>query len=151
MVCLGNICRSPLAEGILKAKLPENFVVDSAGTIAMHEGQHPDRRAIITASNHGVDIASQQSRPIQKSDLDKYDLIFCMDHNNLNDVQRLAVNQQQIEKIALLLAFAGNPSIPEVPDPYWGNLDDFEKVYQLLDNACETISTLLQTHQISQK
>jgi protein-tyrosine phosphatase len=86
MVCLGNICRSPLAEGIMKTKLPENFVVDSAGTISMHEGEHPDKRAIKTAANHNIDISKQRSRPITTKDFENFDKIYCMDVDVLADV-----------------------------------------------------------------
>ncbi len=137
MVCLGNICRSPLAEGILKSKLPENFVVDSAGTISNHRGENPDQRSIKTAENHGIDISNQQSRPITKSDLDTFDLIFCMDKNNLKDVQNLSKNDRQLSKIALLV------EEKNVPDPYWGNLQNFEEVYQMIDEACEKIAKKL--------
>lgn len=78
-VCLGNICRSPLAEGILKSKLPESFIIDSAGTIALHEGEHPDKRAISTAAKYGLDISKQRSRPILPKDFEDFDLIYCMD------------------------------------------------------------------------
>lgn len=134
MVCLGNICRSPLAEGILKSKLPENFMIESAGTIDMHEGNAPDARSINVAKKHGIDISNQKSKHFQNSDLDYYDLIFCMDKNNLEDVKYLVVNENQMQKISLILKNA------EVPDPYWGNAEDFENVYQLLDEACERIS-----------
>lgn len=137
MVCLGNICRSPLAEGILKSKLPEDFVVDSAGTISNHRGEHPDKRSIQVAENHGVDISAQVSRQILKSDLDNYDLIFCMDKNNLNDVLALAKNDKQKQKVSLLI------DNKNVPDPYWGKMEDFEKVYQLLDEACEKLAKKL--------
>lgn len=133
MVCLGNICRSPLAEGILKSKISDNHVVESAGTIDMHEGNQPDKRSIEVAKKHGIDISSQKSKHIQSSDLDNYDLVFCMDKNNLKDVKSLATNEKQIQKISLVLDNS------EVPDPYWGKADDFEDVFQLLDKACDEI------------
>jgi protein-tyrosine phosphatase len=134
MVCLGNICRSPLAEGILKSKLSDNHVVESAGTIDMHEGNSPDLRSIKVAKKHGINISNQKSKHLQSADLDEYDLIFCMDRNNLKDVKSLATNETQREKISLILNNA------EVPDPYWGKSEDFEHVYQLLDAACERIA-----------
>lgn len=141
MVCLGNICRSPLAEGILKAKLPENYLVESAGTINMHEGKSPDFRSIEVADNHGIDISKQRSRPITKSDLDYFDKIFCMDMSVYEDVISIAKNEEQRQKISLFLAEAGNlGNNNEVPDPYWGNLNDFEKVFLLLEEACEKIA-----------
>lgn len=145
MVCLGNICRSPLAEGILKSKLPENFEVDSAGTISNHRGEHPDPRSIKTAGNYGIDISKQVSRPISKEDLDDFDFIFCMDKSNLKDVQLLAKNNTQQDKISLLI------EDKNVPDPYWGKLSDFDEVYQMLDEACEKIAKkLIKKHDVSQ-
>lgn len=145
MVCLGNICRSPLAEGIMKSKLPENFEVDSCGTISMHEGEHPDRRSVKVASNHGIDISKQRSRPLQKKDFKNFDIIFCMDTKNLEDVYSMAENEEQRQKVKLFLEFAGNHQDAEVPDPYWGDLQDFENVFQLLDNASENIALKLQS------
>ncbi len=140
MVCLGNICRSPLAEGIMKAKLPKNFVVDSAGTISQHEGEHPDARSIEVAKNHGIDISEQKSRPITAEDLDTFDRIFCMDLNNYQDVVSMAKNDAQRKKIAMILVEAGEHAEAEVPDPYWGDKDDFEAVYQMLDKACSIVA-----------
>lgn len=144
MVCLGNICRSPLAEGILKAKLPDNFTVDSAGTIDMHAGENPDRRSVQTAAKFGVDISQQRSRPITVQDLDDFDKIYCMDLSNLKNVVSLAQNEEQRSKISLLMEAADlNHASGEVPDPYWGEIDGFEKVYQQLDEACEKIAAKL--------
>lgn len=140
VVCLGNICRSPLAEGILKSKLPENFTVDSAGTISLHEGEHPDKRAIETAENHGIKIGKQRSRPITKKDLEDFDKIYCMDLSVYEDVISMAKNEEQRRKIVLYLEEAGfTGDQADVPDPYWGNLSDFENVYQLLDEAADSI------------
>lgn len=143
MVCLGNICRSPLAEGIMKTKVPESFVVDSAGTISMHEGEHPDKRAIKTASNHGIDISMQKSRPITRSDYETFDKIYCMDANVYKDVMAKAFNEKEKQKISLFLEAAGKFNNTEVPDPYWGGMEDFEKVFQLLDKGCSTIAAQL--------
>ncbi|MCY0970243.1 low molecular weight protein-tyrosine-phosphatase [Chryseobacterium wangxinyae] len=151
MVCLGNICRSPLAEGILRSKLPDSFVVDSAGTISMHEGETPDKRAVKTAANHHIDISKQKSRPIQMTDFDQFDKIYCMDLKNLEDVISLTRTEEQRQKVHLFLKEAGNHQNSEVPDPYWGNLDDFEKVYQLLDRASNNISHQLQQQAITNK
>lgn len=143
MVCLGNICRSPLAEGIMKTKLPEDFVVDSAGTIALHEDQAPDRRSVITAKNNGVDISGQRSRPIRKSDLDEFDVVYCMDLHNFEDVISMASSEEHKAKVKLLLEEAGNHASAEVPDPYYGDMYDFEKVFELLDEACGSIAEKL--------
>lgn len=145
MVCLGNICRSPLAEGILKSKLPDIFLVDSAGTISNHRGENPDHRSIKTAENHGIDISKQVSRQILKNDLEEYDYIFCMDKNNLKDVLALAKNEKQKAKVSLLV------ENKNVPDPYWDKLEDFEIVFQMIDEACEKIAKkLIKTQDASQ-
>lgn len=139
MVCLGNICRSPLAEGIMKTKVPESFMVDSAGTISMHEGEHPDKRAIKTAANHSVDISRQRSRPITRRDYETFDKIYCMDRDVLKDVISKAKNEEERQKISLFLDVLDDHKNAEVPDPYWGDMNDFEKVYQLLDKGCDAI------------
>ena len=144
VVCLGNICRSPLAEGILKSKLPENFVVDSAGTISLHEGEHPDKRAVETAEKHGIKIAKQTSRPITHKDLEDFDNIYCMDISVYEDVISMAKNEEQRGRISLFLEAAEIPENNyEVFDPYWSGLDGFERVYQLLDQAAAAIAAKL--------
>ncbi|WEK70158.1 MAG: low molecular weight phosphotyrosine protein phosphatase [Candidatus Chryseobacterium colombiense] len=140
MVCLGNICRSPLAEGIMKTKLPDSFIVDSAGTISMHEGEHPDKRTIKTAANHKIDISKQRSRPITILDFENFDKIYCMDANVLADVVSKAKNEEQRQKISLFLEAAGDHNHTEVPDPYWGDMKDFEEVFQLLEKGCNKIA-----------
>ena len=114
MVCLGNICRSPLAEGILKSKLPD-YIVDSAGTISMHEGNHPDKRSVKVAALHNIDISKQRSRPIQPKDLESFDRIYCMDRNNLKDVSAMARNEEQKQKYLLYLMFFMIKTIPKFP------------------------------------
>lgn len=143
MVCLGNICRSPLAEGIMKAKAPENFVIDSAGTISMHEGNHPDKRAIKTASNHGIDISKQRSRPITSADFETFDKIYCMDVDVLADVVSKAKNEEQRKKVSLFLEVLGDHENAEVPDPYWGDMQEFEDVYHLLDRGCDAVLNII--------
>lgn len=139
MVCLGNICRSPLAEGILKSKLPSSFTVDSAGTIDMHEGKEPDKRSIETARNHGIDVSQLRSRPFLSSDFKNYDRIYCMDRQNFEDVLTYAKTDADRTKVYMILENNQN-----VPDPYWGESADFENVYQLLDEACtKTAAELL--------
>ena len=149
VVCLGNICRSPIAEGILKSKLPENFTVDSAGTIALHEGEHPDKRAVETAANHHVDISKQRSRPITQDDLENFDQIYCMDLSVYEDVISMSKTEEQRQKISLFLKEAEIPENNyEVFDPYWSGLDGFEKVFTLLDNASEKIKFKLLNNQL---
>ncbi|MDR6486040.1 protein-tyrosine phosphatase [Chryseobacterium vietnamense] len=139
MVCLGNICRSPLAEGIMKTKLPDHYVVDSAGTISMHEGEHPDKRAIKTAANHHIDISRQRSRPITRKDFETFDKIYCMDIDVLGDVVSKTKNEEERQKVSLFLEVLGDHQNAEVPDPYWGDMKDFEMVFQLLDKGCNAI------------
>nr|WP_315029744.1 low molecular weight protein-tyrosine-phosphatase [uncultured Chryseobacterium sp.] len=143
MVCLGNICRSPLAEGIMKAKLPQGFEVDSAGTISMHEGEHPDKRAVKTAANHHIDISKQKSRPITRKDFETFDKIYCMDTSVLEDVIAKTKNEEERQKISLFLEVIGDQKTTEVPDPYWGGMKDFEDVFQLLDKGGDRIAGLL--------
>ncbi|PWN69269.1 protein-tyrosine-phosphatase [Chryseobacterium phosphatilyticum] len=139
MVCLGNICRSPLAEGIMKAKLSGSFMVDSAGTISMHEGEHPDKRAIKTAANHNIDISRQKSRPITRKDFETFDKIYCMDIDVLEDVVSKTKNEEERQKVSLFLEALGDHKNAEVPDPYWGDMKDFEMVFQLLNKGCDAI------------
>ncbi len=140
MVCLGNICRSPLAEGIMKTKVPAGFLIDSAGTISMHEGKHPDKRAVETAALHGIDISKQRSRPITAGDFEKFDKIYCMDIDVMADVVSKARTEKQRQKVSLFLEVLGDHENDEVPDPYWGGADEFEHVFQLLEAGCNKIA-----------
>lgn len=142
MVCTGNICRSPLAEGILKTKL-NTIEVDSVGTISMHEGEHPDKRAIKVAAKHGIDISKLRARVINAKDLQDFDKIYCMDLNNLEDVVSMAANETEREKISLILDAAGLEDQVEVTDPYYDGEKEFEDVFQLLDKACAAIAKSL--------
>lgn len=140
MVCLGNICRSPLAEGILKDKVdPEKVFVDSAGTGGYHIGEKPDRRSIDVARNHGVYISDQRCRKFSYADFQNFDLIYVMDNSNYTNVLSLADSKTEIKKVKLLLEVLDD-SPQEVPDPYYGGIDGFEKVYQMIDQACTLIA-----------
>ncbi len=144
IVCLGNICRSPLAEGILKSKLPADFVVDSAGTISLHEGEQPDKRAITAAKNNGIDISVQRSRPITPRDFQTYDHIYCMDRTVLHDVIDMTQNEVERSKVALFLEAADmDLNDFEVKDPYWSEMEGFEEAFTILDEASERISKKL--------
>jgi protein-tyrosine phosphatase len=139
MVCLGNICRSPLAEGIMKQKIREadlDWTVDSAGTGHWHAGQLPDRRSIVTAGQHGIDITDQRARQFQIADFERFDKIFVMDPQNLRDVLRLARTEEHRAKVALILDQLHPGEQRAVPDPYYDD-DGFEEVFQMLDRACE--------------
>ena len=139
MVCLGNICRSPLAEGILRSKISNEHTVASAGTISLHEGEHPDKRSVKTAKEHGVDISHQKANYFTKKYFDEFDKIFCMDINNLQDVLSMAESEAQKQKVSLILEEAGNHGRAEVPDPYYGTMQDFENVYNMLNVVCDVI------------
>lgn len=147
MVCLGNICRSPLAEGLLKSKVPGEVLVDSAGTISQHEGKHPDPRARKTAERHRLDISAQRSRPITPEDLETFDRIYCMDLDVMEDVISKARNEEQRQKVLLFMSVLGDHENAEVPDPYWGDMDEFENVYRILDKGCEKIAAELTSFQ----
>ncbi|MEZ4949373.1 MAG: low molecular weight protein-tyrosine-phosphatase [Saprospiraceae bacterium] len=141
MVCLGNICRSPLAEGIMKEKITKkglDWEVDSAGTGSWHVGELPDPRSILKAKENGIDITDQNARQFQKSDLDSFDLILAMDSSNYNDINRLTTNDDHRNKVQLIMNFVKPGFNQNVPDPYWDD-DGFEKVFQMLDLACDKI------------
>lgn len=145
MVCLGNICRSPLAEGILKSKIdPEKIYVDSAGTSNYHINECPDTRSIDIARENNLDISSQRGRQFSAEDFDKFDKIYVMDMSNYYDVLSLARNEEDKKKVSLILNEIFPGENVEVPDPYHGGADGFKKVYDMLDEACEVIA---QKHQ----
>lgn|SRR5690606_1208233 len=140
MVCLGNICRSPLAEGILKSKVNgETIFVDSAGTGAWHSGSLPDKRSIAIAKKYGIDLTSQRARVFSPEDFDHFDHIYVMDQSNYKTVCRLAPNEKALEKVQLILNEIYPDKNMEVPDPYYGGDSGFDDVYQMLNEACEKI------------
>lgn len=144
MVCLGNICRSPLAHGIMQSKLPKDrFYVDSAGTAAYHIGNTPDRRSISVARNHGLDISTQSAQQFKVSDFDAFDYIYAMDSSNYDNIISLARNNNDIKKVQLFLD--ANPSIQNknMPDPYYGKQDGFEYVFELVNETCDIIAKAL--------
>lgn len=143
MVCLGNICRSPLAEGILKSKMnSENFLVDSAGTSNYHQGNMPDSRSISISKKYGIDITDQRSRPFIPEDFETFDYIYVMDKSNYNNVIKLARKESDVDKVKLILSEI-ELNLLEVPDPYYDNERGFDKVFKMLDKACEAISKKL--------
>ncbi|MCD0471199.1 low molecular weight protein-tyrosine-phosphatase [Flavobacterium sp. JAS] len=144
MVCLGNICRSPLAEGILASKLPNNtFVVDSAGTGSWHVGHSPDKRSIAVASKNGVNIQNQRGRQFQTSDLEDFDYIYVMDSSNYRDVIHLAKTTEHKNKVHLILNELFPDENVDVPDPYFGAANGFDHVYQMLDEVTDIIAKKL--------
>ncbi|TCL63939.1 protein-tyrosine phosphatase [Mariniflexile fucanivorans] len=145
MVCLGNICRSPLAEGILKSKLPnDSFVIDSAGTGDYHIGKKPDSRSIAIANKHGLDISNLRGRQFKVSDFDAFDIIYVMDASNFRNVLILTRNEKDKAKVKYILNEIHPNQNDAVPDPYYGGHDGFEKVYNMLDEACTIIANKLQ-------
>jgi protein-tyrosine phosphatase len=149
MVCLGNICRSPLAEGILASKLPKNkFTVDSAGTGSWHIGHSPDDRSVAVAKKNKINILNQKGRQFSANDFDSFDYIYVMDNSNYEDVIQLAENQDQKEKVQLILNELFPDENVDVPDPYFGLPNGFEIVYNVLDEVCEIIAKkLIAKHQ----
>ncbi|WP_353079814.1 low molecular weight protein-tyrosine-phosphatase [Flavobacterium sp.] len=142
MVCLGNICRSPLAEGVLQSKLPKNkCIVDSTGTANYHVGTAPDKRSIVTAKKFGIDISQQKCRQLSKSDFETFDFIYVMDTSNYKNVIAIAPNEASKQKVKLILNEVDSTSNLEVPDPYYGEMEDFEHVFHLLDEACTIIAS----------
>lgn len=140
MVCLGNICRSPLAEGILKSKVDTTqIVIDSAGTGNYHIGKLPDSRSIKTAKNHGIDITDQRCRQFTVDDFDAFDVIYVMDNSNKRNVLSLARNENDVQKVKMIMNELFPNENVDVPDPYTGGLYGFENVYQMLDKACDII------------
>ena len=142
-VCLGNICRSPAAEGIFKQKIKDRdleklFVVDSAGTGSWHIGNLPDHRMRETALLRGIELTSR-SRQIEETDLYEFDYILVMDNDNLDAVKLLIKNHKYPvnSKIKLILSYSKNSQLEEVPDPYYGGQKGFDKVLDLLDDAID--------------
>lgn len=140
IVCLGNICRSPMAEGALRQRLADashagRVVLDSAGTGGWHAGQPPDQRAIACARSHGVDIADLRARQLRREDFEWFDWLLCADGSNVKDVRRMAPAGSQ-GRVALYLDWAGLGA-GEIPDPYTGGPAEFEQVWQLVDAAAQ--------------
>ncbi|SDR98941.1 low molecular weight protein-tyrosine-phosphatase [Gramella sp. MAR_2010_147] len=145
MVCLGNICRSPLAEGILKSKVdPSKVFVDSAGTGSWHIGSEPDRRSIATAKRYDLDITEQRGRQFSKKDFEDFDYIFTMDNSNFKDVMAMAETDEDRQKVHLILEEIFPSENVDVPDPYHGGEQGFENVYQMLNEACDLIAKKLE-------
>lgn len=145
MVCLGNICRSPLAHGILESKLTSNqFHVDSAGTANYHIGDPPDHRSIAVAKSNGIDISNQRGRQFKVSDFDTFQFIFVMDDSNYKNIVALARNADDIAKVRCILEVDNSIKNKQVPDPYYGDINDFKNVFILLDKACIILADRLQ-------
>ena len=141
MVCLGNICRSPLAEGILQSKVNKELVfVDSAGTAAYHLGNLPDERSIAVAKQYGIDISNQQARKFTEKDFLNFDVIYAMDKSNYQNIISLATSDEDVEKVKMILNESQPNKNYSVPDPYYGGEIGFEEVYKMLNKACDSIN-----------
>ena len=141
-VCLGNICRSPLAEGImlhLKSKHNLQIEIDSAGTAHYHIGEAPDKRTIANAKKNGVDLSALRARQFSSSDFDEFDKIYVMDKSNFKNVIALAKQDSHKNKVSLFLE-NNSDGLLEVPDPYYGTEDDFENVFKLVHKHCERLA-----------
>lgn len=139
MVCLGNICRSPLAEGILKSKVSSDITVDSAGTGDWHIGQQPDPRSVAIARENSLDITDQRGRQFSAADFENFDRIYAMDNSNYENIIAQARSDEDIKKVSLILneIFPGEDH--DVPDPYFGGESGFKNVFDMLNEACDVI------------
>jgi len=141
-VCLGNICRSPMAEGVfthLAAERGLSLEFDSAGTGGWHAGEAPDRRMQQTAHGHGIDITGLRARKFERADFDRFDIIYAMDESNQRDILALARSREDQEKVRLILNEVYPGENMSVPDPYYGGQNGFEHVYDLLKRAAENV------------
>jgi protein-tyrosine phosphatase len=139
-VCLGNICRSAMAQGILEHKIKEQYLaieVDSAGTSSYHIGDAPDKRMQAKGLEYDIDISQQQARQFRVNDFEEFDYIFAMDSSNYNDIIALAKTEKDKQKVSLFLNQSTPNQNKSVPDPYYGGEQGFEDVYQMLDIACD--------------
>lgn len=146
MVCLGNICRSPMAEGLMRRKISEaklDWIVDSAGTANYHVGSSPDNRMIAIGKQFGTPIHDLKGRQFCEKDFDDFDLIFAMDQSNEKNILKLAPSPEARNKVRLILNELHPGSNQQVPDPYYGSMADFENVYELLDTLTEAVKNNL--------
>ena len=146
-VCLGNICRSPTAEGVLRAVAAKeypgvNLHVDSAGTADFHVGEPPDRRTVAAARRRGYDLAGLRARQVQRDDFSRFDYVLAMDRANLTALERLRPENASA-RLALFLEFAPGAAALEVPDPYYGGVEDFERVLDLCESAARGLLSRL--------
>jgi protein-tyrosine phosphatase len=149
-VCLGNICRSPMAEGMLKKLFAENNVVgqvDSAGFESFHINEPPDERAISVAKSAGIDLSKKKARLFTAGDFDTFDKIYVMDTQNMRDVRDVSRNESDMAKVDYLLNVLGEGINQTVPDPYHSGIEDCEHVFELMQSACEKIVELAKEKQ----
>lgn len=140
MICLGNICRSPLAQGILEKKVKEqnlDWIVDSAGTASYHSGELPDSRSIQIAKENGINITNQRSRKVTIKDFSEFDLILAMDASNYNNLRKQTKTEIENDKIKMILNYAHPGENRQVPDPYYEG--GFDRVFHMLEEACNQL------------
>jgi len=139
-VCLGNICRSPLAEGIMLKLISDKNLpieIDSAGTSNFHVGETPDYRTVLNAKKHGVDLTPLKARQFSEKDFNNFDVIYVMDKSNMTNVLAIAKNKEQEQKVELFLNTLFPNQNMEVPDPYFGGEEGFEDVFNPVYSTCE--------------
>ena len=152
-VCMGNICRSPTAEGVFRkvvkdAGLEHKFEIDSAGTIGYHAGERPDQRAQDAASNRGYDLSKQKARQVKARDYEYYDYILAMDRDNYSGLEKICPVGSE-HKLQLFLSYAPNLETDEVPDPYYGGVSGFERVLDMIEQASEgLLAEIRQQHRL---
>ena len=149
-VCLGNICRSPTAEGVLRGIAGREFAglplyVDSAGTADYHVGKPPDRRTVAAARRRGYDLASLRARRVSRADFEAFDYILAMDHANLAELEQLGEGSAGA-RLGLFLEYAPELGVDEVPDPYYGGIEDFERVLDLCESGARALLRRLTNH-----
>ena len=150
-VCMGNICRSPTAEGVFRhvvkqAGMQDNIMIDSAGTHAYHIGESPDKRSQAKAKEHGVDLSNQKARKALAKDFERFDYIIAMDRSNYEDLKSLTRNQEQSQKLSLFMDYADNWNNTEVPDPYYGGSNGFQEVFDMVTSASEGLLEHIKKH-----
>ncbi len=148
MVCTGNICRAPTAEGVLRAKVTERglgnqFEVDSAGLISYHVGESPDPRSMRMAASRGIDISDQRSRRIRGEDFVKFDYILAMDRGHQSELEGLAPAASH--KIKTLLSFLAESDVDDVPDPYYGGSEGFAHTFDYIERGCDAFLDQLES------
>jgi protein-tyrosine phosphatase len=148
-VCLGNICRSPTAEGVVRTIAAREFPslrieIDSAGTADYHTGEPPDRRSVAAARRRGYDLAGLRARQLQSADFDRFDIVLAMDRSNLAEIESRRP-QHAKARVALFLEFSPQTSVAEVPDPYYGGIEEFERVLDLCEAAARGLLARLAT------
>jgi protein-tyrosine phosphatase len=142
LVCLGNICRSPMAEGVLRHRAKERGITietDSAGTGDYHVGEAPDRRAQAAMHRQGIDIGDLRARQFVAEDMAHFDLVLAMDGDNFRNIERITAKSEHNGKVRLMMDFAPDHQLREVPDPYFGGDDGFDEVFAMLDDACKRL------------